>query len=86
MEAHKIMKTAGSAVLEFLQGLQPNLERLFPKLQAEDFDDEMLYTVASWTDEEINELLKEWVKAGVLGVAQQFVFKKGLILLRTSIC
>jgi hypothetical protein len=62
--------------------LQPNLERLLPKFQAEDFDDDMLYAVASWSNEEVNELLKEWVKAGVMGVAQQFIFKRGLIRLR----
>jgi hypothetical protein len=64
--------------------LQPNLERLFPKFQAEDFDDEMFRTVTSWSNEEVNDLLKEWVKAGVLGVAQQFIVKKGLIRLRKS--
>jgi len=82
MNIIQVPDSKDAAVLEFLQSLQPNLERLFPKFQAEEFDDDMLHAVASWSNEEVNELLKEWVKVGFLGVAQQFIIKKGLIRLR----
>jgi hypothetical protein len=60
------------------------MERLFPRFQAESFDDEMLQSVTSWPDDEINELLGEWTKAGVLGIAQRFIFKRGLVRLRAA--
>ncbi|KIM71340.1 hypothetical protein PILCRDRAFT_830406 [Piloderma croceum F 1598] len=80
--SNEVPDSKDAAVLEFLQSLQPNLERLFPKFQAEEFDDDMLHAITSWSNEEVNELLKEWVKVGFLGVAQQFIIKKGLIRLR----
>lgn len=61
------------------------MERLFPKFQAESFDDEMLQTVASWEDSEINDLLGDLTQAGVLGIAQRFIVKKGLARLRAGI-
>lgn len=60
------------------------MERLFPKFQAESFDDEMLQSITSWPDEDVNELLGEWTKAGVVGIAQRFIVKKGLLRLRAG--
>jgi len=60
------------------------MERLFPKFQAESFDDEMLETVTFWADDEINDLLGEMTKAGVLGIAQRFIVKKGLARRRAT--
>jgi hypothetical protein len=40
---------------------------LIPKFQLEGFDNDMPYVVTSWSDEEVNKLLKEWAKVGILG-------------------
>ena len=58
------------------------MERLFPKFEAESFDDEMLEAVISWPDEDIDELLKDLTAAGVMSTVQRFVVKKGLVALR----
>lgn len=72
------------AVLKFLQGLEPNMERLYPKFEEAKFDDVMLHTISTWSDEEINEYLGDLVKLGLLGIAQRFIVKKGLIRMRTA--
>jgi hypothetical protein len=58
------------------------MEHLFPKFEAESFDDEMLYTVTSWPNEVIDELLKDLTQAGVMSTVQRFVVKKGIVALR----
>jgi hypothetical protein len=55
------------------------MERLFPKFQEEGFDDEMLHTVASWPDQDIDELLRALTKAGVMSTTQCFIVKRGII-------
>lgn len=58
------------------------MERLFPKFEAESFDDEMLHTVASWPEEDVDEFLKDLTQAGVMTTVQRFVVKKGIVALR----
>ena len=47
-------------MLQFLQNLEPSMELLFLKFEAECFDDKMLQTVISWPDKDINKLLRDW--------------------------
>ena len=69
-------------MLQFLQSLEPSMELLFPKFEAECFDDKMLQTVISWPDEDIDELLKDLTATGVMSTVQRFVVKKGLVVIR----
>lgn len=72
-----------TAVLTFLQGLEPNMERLHAKFEEAKFDDVMLHTISAWSDEEIDEYLGDLVKLGLLGIAQRFIVKRGLVRMRT---
>ena len=60
------------------------MERLFPKFEAEGFDDEMLQTVRSWPNEDIDEMLKALATAGVMSTAQRVVVKRGIVALRAT--
>jgi hypothetical protein len=60
------------------------MERLYSKFEAESFDDEMLNTVTSWTDADIDELLLDLTRAGVMSTVQRFVVKRGIVALRAT--
>ena len=66
-------------MLQFLQNLEPSMELLFLKFEAECFNDKMLQTVISWPDEDINKLLRDLTAAGIMSTIQCLVVKKGLV-------
>ena len=64
---------------QFLQSLEPSMELLFLKFEAECFDDKMLQTVISWPDEDIDKLLRDLTAAGIMSTVQHFIVKEGLV-------
>lgn len=76
------MTPSYTSVLNFLQNLEPDLSRFYSNFQQAEFDDDMLDVIITWSNEDINECLSELTKAGVFGVAQRFVIKKGLVRMK----
>jgi hypothetical protein len=72
------------AVLQFLRDLKPSMESLVPKFEAEGFDDEMLRTVTSWPNGDVDELLQALTDAKVMSTIQRVIVKKGIIALRAA--
>lgn len=60
------------------------MDRLTKQFLDAGFDDEMLRTVAGWPDDEMNDILGYLSGEGVLGIAQRFIVKKGLVKLRAE--